>query len=58
MAGRGKEFAITDGSYMLYWNLDNYVWDNDGDKATLKDKSRGVVDRCAYTSSADSPVAC
>lgn len=58
MTGQGKDLAITDGSYILYWNLDNYVWNNDGDKATLKNKAKGVVDRCGYTASADSPVAC
>lgn len=41
-----------------YWGLDNYVWNNDGDRATLKNAGNDVVDRCAYSSSANSPVRC
>ena len=41
-----------------HWDLDNYVWNNDGDRATLKNRPGDIVDRCAYTASADSPVAC
>jgi hypothetical protein len=44
--------------YDLYWNLDNYVWDNDGDLATLKNHEGEVVDRCRYAASADSPKRC
>lgn len=41
-----------------HWDLDNYVWNNDGDKATLKNRDRDVIDTCAYSASADSPKAC
>ena len=44
--------------YDFYWKLDNYVWNNDGDRATLKNRAGEVVDRCAYTGSADSPTRC
>lgn len=44
--------------YEFYRGLDNYVWNNDGDKATLKRPNGTVVDQCAYTSSADSPLVC
>jgi hypothetical protein len=51
--GRGRN----DGND-LFWDLDNYVWNNDGDRATLKRRSGRVVDRSSYSSSASSPVAC
>jgi hypothetical protein len=41
-----------------HWDLDNYVWNNDGDKATLRNASKKVRDACRYTASADSPKAC
>jgi hypothetical protein len=41
-----------------HWDLDNYVWNNDGDTAKLKNASGDLVDRCRYTSSTDSPVRC
>jgi hypothetical protein len=31
-----------------YWRLSNYVWNNDGDRATLKDNNGNVIDRCSY----------
>ena len=51
--GRGRNSARH-----LYMKLGNYVWNNDGDKATLKKKSGARVDTCSYGSSASSPVAC
>jgi hypothetical protein len=42
----------------LYWGLDNYVWNNAGDVATVKDDEGIVVDRCRYTASVDSPKRC
>ena len=33
----------------LYWNLDKYVWNNDGDTARLKNSSGSLVDRCHYS---------
>ena len=32
----------------LYWKRGWYVWNNDTDRATLKNPARKVVDRCAY----------
>lgn len=60
--GAGKVVRLRTGSGEdtradLYWNLDNYVWNNDGDKATLK-KGKKTIDACAYPSSASSPYVC
>jgi hypothetical protein len=41
----------------LYWGLSNYVWNNDGDKATLKRPNGIVADTCSY-SGAGSAVSC
>lgn len=41
--GTGKDRALH-----LYWDQGNYVWNNTGDKATLKNPSGRVVDTCAY----------
>ena len=32
----------------LYWDRGWYVWNNDGDKAVLKNASGTVVDTCRY----------
>jgi hypothetical protein len=32
-----------------YWGRSWYVWNNDGDQATLKDNSGNVIDRCSYS---------
>ena len=37
-----------------YWGLSYYVWNNDGDKGTLRGPSGTVWDTCSYTE-ADSP---
>ena len=42
----------------LYFDLDFYVWNNDGDRATLKKRSGTVIDRCGYGSGASSPASC
>lgn len=44
--------------YDFHWGLDNYVWNNDGDRATLKRPNGTIVDRCAYDETADSPAPC
>lgn len=36
-----------------HWGLDYYVWNNDGDRATLKNRSGTVIDRCSYTGTSD-----
>ena len=33
----------------LYWGQGSYVWNNTGDKATLKNATGKVVDTCAYS---------
>jgi hypothetical protein len=33
----------------LYWRSSSYIWNNDGDTATLKKKSGTVADKCSYT---------
>jgi hypothetical protein len=40
-----------------YWDFMGYVWNNDGDRATLKKPNGTVIDRCSY-SGAGSSVAC
>jgi hypothetical protein len=42
----------------LYWDSGSYIWNNDGDKATLKSAKGKVKDTCSYGSSASSPVNC
>ena len=32
-----------------YWGLDNYVWNNDGDTATIKKPNGRIADRCPYS---------
>lgn len=32
-----------------YWDSDWYVWNNDGDRATLKNGSGSVIDRCSWS---------
>jgi len=45
-SGRG-----TDDSNDLYWEQSfvRYIWNNDGDTATLKDDNRDRKDRCHYS---------
>ena len=45
-------------THFLHWGLESYVWNNDGDRAILRNASSDFVDGCAYTASADSPKAC
>jgi hypothetical protein len=51
--GRG-----TDTRANKYWGLRNYVWNNTGDTATLKNASGRVVDRCHYTGTSIGHVRC
>ena len=38
----------TDRQLHLYWGQGSYIWNNTGDKATLKNSTGKVVDACAY----------
>ncbi len=40
----------------LYWGQGSYVWNNTGDKATLKNANGKVVDTCAYDGTGSSVV--
>ena len=40
-----------------YWNQGNYVWNNDGDTARLRNSGGTLIDRCSY-SGAGSSVVC
>lgn len=42
----------------LYWHESGYIWNNDGDTATLRNAGGTVVDRCSYTQSADPEASC
>ena len=41
--GRGR-----DNRRHLYWDRDWYVWNNDGDRATLRNRNGRVIDRCSW----------
>jgi hypothetical protein len=60
--GAGKTVTIHSGNGSntaanRYWRSSGYIWNNDGDRATLKKPNGTVVDRCSY-SGAGSSVAC
>lgn len=44
--------------FNMHWGLDNYVWNNDGDRVTLVRSNGNIADRCRYGASADSPKRC
>jgi len=51
--GAGRSVRVHTGSGTntsndLYWRLGTYVWNNTGDKATLKNRSGVVVDTCSW----------
>lgn len=51
--GAGKSVTLYSGkgrntSSKLYWNATTPKWNNDGDKAVLKNPSGTVVDTCRY----------
>lgn len=39
--------GVNDGND-LYWRSGWYIWNNDADRATLKNRAGDVKDRCAY----------
>lgn len=51
--GSGKTVYLhtgkgTNNSTNRYWDSGNYIWNNDGDTATLKNASRSTVDTCSW----------
>jgi Lamin Tail Domain len=32
----------------LYWGMGNYVWNNTGDRATLRNRDGRIIDRCRW----------
>lgn len=36
-----------------YWRSDGYIWNNDGDRATMKNKAGTVIDRCSNSGAGD-----
>lgn len=45
-------------SHFWHWDKHDYVWDNDGDTATLRRRDGSVADRCRYRRSDGSPHEC
>ena len=41
----------SDNAANLYWDSDGYVWNNDGDAATLRRRNGSRVDVCTYSGS-------
>jgi Lamin Tail Domain len=57
--GAGKSVTIHSGkgsntSSDRYWRSDGYIWNNDGDRAKLKNKAGNVIDTCSYSGSGSS----
>jgi hypothetical protein len=48
----------TDGAHNLYWGSGNYIWNNTGDKATLKTKAGTTLDTCSWGGSGSGSVDC
>jgi Lamin Tail Domain len=60
--GAGKSVTVHTGSGSntasnRYWRSGWYIWNNDGDRAKLKNRAGNVIDTCSYIS-AGSTVAC
>jgi hypothetical protein len=56
--GAGKTVTVHTGSGSnsaghRYWGSDWYVWNNDGDKARLKNKAGTLIDSCSYSGAGD-----
>jgi hypothetical protein len=57
--GPGKSVKVHTGkgsntASNLYWKLDYYVWNNDGDTAKLRKKDGSLVDSCSYSGAGSS----
>ena len=46
------------GPHVRYWGEHEYVWNNDGDRATLANAAGRRVDSCGYTAADDPQVHC
>jgi hypothetical protein len=51
--GRGKSVVVhtghgTNTSTNLYWGSGNYIWNNTGDRATLRDAQGHQIDTCSW----------
>jgi hypothetical protein len=46
------------GAHVRYWGEHEYVWNNDGDRATLANADGRRVDSCGYTAADDPQVRC
>ena len=56
--GSGNDgYAPKTGRYDLYWGLDAYIWNNDGDTAKLRKGDGTLIDRCKYSGS-QNPARC
>jgi hypothetical protein len=47
-----------DGPHVRYWGEHEYVWNNDGDRATVRNAAGRRVDTCGYSTSDDPQVRC
>jgi len=52
--GAGKSVKVHTGKGInglgnLYWRSSSYIWNNDGDTATLKRKNGTISSRCSYS---------
>jgi hypothetical protein len=48
----------SDDAHNLYWDATDYIWNNDGDTATLDGSDGKKVDSCTYTESAQPRATC
>lgn len=51
--GRGTSTALN-----RYWGQDNYIWNNDGDRATLKKPTGTVIDTCVWYRAGRGSITC
>jgi hypothetical protein len=53
LPGKGGKIYLhtgngTDGKKHVYWNSGNYIWNNTGDKATLRKPNKKTHDTCSW----------
>ena len=61
--GGGKSLLLhtgrgTNSATNLYWGSGNYIWNNDGDTATLKTATGSTTDTCRWDASGTGVTAC